>query len=360
MISDSMIQTGILWLIIVVLPPCEPVRGQSDSPTGTVQAPFTSPTPASNKPGMIPAIRRVTNVMDRYPQVSRDEKILLFDSNRSGTLQIYSCTLENSGAKATDPTAPIYRTENILQLTNLPFPARCPSWSPDMKKIAFAGEPQGHSETFVMDADGSHISQLTHTGGDDSHPHWSADGSRIMFNSSRTTPNPKADWNKQWHELFSMKPDGSDVRQHTHCKTVCTYGSFSPDMKKITYRKVTETPGVEWDLTSSKRNSEVFVADADGSNVINLSQNAAFDGWPMWSPDGKTIAFSSNRSGPANVGQIYLINPDGSELRQLTTGSRSFAQPSWSADGRRIFVYENCETADYEYGNISVITVPQT
>ena len=55
-----------------------------------------------------------------------------------------------------------------------------------------------------MNADGSGIVQLTRTNGDDSHPHWSADGSRIMFNSSRTTPDSAADWSKQWHELFSM------------------------------------------------------------------------------------------------------------------------------------------------------------
>jgi TolB protein len=152
-----------------------------------------------------------------------------------------------------------------------------------------------------------------------------------------------------------MKPDGTDVRQHTHFKAVCTFGSFSPDMKKITYRKVIDGPGMQWDLTLGNRNSEVFVADADGSHEINVSQSGAYDGWPAWSPDGKTITFSSNRCGPANVGQIYIVNPDGSELRQLTAGPRSFAQPSWSPDGRRIFCYENCETADYEYGNIAVV-----
>lgn len=124
MIRASITQVGILWLVIVAVVRCEAAGGQSDSPTQTVQAPSASPTSASDKAGTIPAIRRVTNVMDRYPQVSRDDKILLFDSNRSGTSQIYRCTLENNGAKPTDPTAPIYRRENIVQLTKFPFPAR--------------------------------------------------------------------------------------------------------------------------------------------------------------------------------------------------------------------------------------------
>jgi TolB protein len=332
--------------------------GQTASPSF---APASQPaSPPSSLKTETASAQRITNVMDRYPQLSHDGTTLVFDSNRSGTWQIYTLKVDggvDGAAKPPDQTAPLYRSDKVHQITNLPFAARCPCWSPDMKKLAFAGEPDGHSEIFVMDSDGSHVVQLTHTGGDDSHPHWSADGSRIMFNSSRTTPDPKADWSKQWHELFSMKPDGTDVRQHTHFKTVCTFGSFSPDMKKITYRKVIDGPGMQWDLTLGNRNSEVFVADADGSHEINVSQSGAYDGWPVWSPDGKTIAFTSNRSGPANVGQIYIINSDGSELRQITAGPRSFAQPSWSPDGQRIFVYENCETADYEYGNISVVAV---
>jgi len=286
---------------------------------------------------------RLTNVIDSYPQLSKDGKMLVFQSNRSGAMQIYTSKADGS---------------EVRQITHLNFAAATPCWSPDMKRIVLAAEPSGHSEIFIMNADGGKVVQLTHTGGDDSHPHWSADGSRIMFNSSRTTPDPAADWSKQWHELFSMKPDGSDVQQHTHFRTVCTFGSFSPDMKRITYRKVIDGPAFQWDLSAIGRNSEVFVADADGSDEVNVSKNAAFDGWPVWSPDGKMIAFSSNRAGPANTGQIYLVAADGSGLRQLTSGPGGFAQPSWSPDGRRIVAYQNWETAQYEYGNIAIIDVP--
>ena len=58
-------------------------------------------------------------------------------------------------------------------------------------------------------------------------------------------------------------------------------------MKRITYRKVIDGPAFQWDLSAIGRNSEVFVADADGSNEVNASKDAAFDGWPVWSPDGK-------------------------------------------------------------------------
>jgi TolB protein len=92
-------------------------------------------------------MKRLTNVIDSYPQFSKDGKLLLFQSNRSGKTQIYV-----GKADGTD----------IRRLTHLDFPAAVPCWSPDMSRIVFAGEPAGHSEIFVMNADGSGIVQLTH------------------------------------------------------------------------------------------------------------------------------------------------------------------------------------------------------
>ncbi len=68
--------------------------------------------------------KRLTNVIDSYPQFSKDGKLLLFQSNRSGKMQIYV-----SKADGTD----------IRQLTHLDFPAQVPCWSPDMSRIVFDG-----------------------------------------------------------------------------------------------------------------------------------------------------------------------------------------------------------------------------
>ena len=153
-----------------------------------------------------------------------------------------------------------------------------------------------------------------------------------------------------------MNADGSDVKQITNAKTVSTYPSFSPDGKRVCFRRVVDAPGYRWDLTSSPRNSEVFVMNADGTDAINLTKNGAFDGWPMWSPDGKKILFSSNRAGPANIGQLYVINPDGSGLQRITDGPGSFVQPSWSRDGKKIFAHQHWETE--EFGNLVEFDVP--
>jgi TolB protein len=124
------------------------------------------------------------------------------------------------------------------------------------------------------------------------------------------------------------------------------------------YRKIIDTPGKNWSLADITRNSEVFVANADGTGEVNLSDHPAFDGWPVWAPDGERIVFASNRAGPPMVGQLYIIKTDGTGLTQITTGPWSHVQPAWSRDGTRIFAYQHQETETYEFGDVVVIEVP--
>jgi len=282
--------------------------------------------------------KRLINTRDMYPSVSPDGKQLVFQSNRNNTDQVY--IMEIGG-------------EEIRQLTDLPRGGESPVFSPDGKHILFAAYVgENDNDVFVMNADGSDVKRLTHGPGYDGHPHWSADGQRIVFNSDRTTPDPDASWSNRWHEIFSMKADGSDIRQHTRCQSVCTYGSLSPDGTKVLYRKVIKAAGLNWALGAIEKNSEVFVSDTDGSNEVNITKNAAFDGWPVWSPDGERIAFSSNRAGPARTGQIWSMKADGSDLKQLSFGPWSHAQPAWAFDGQSIYAYQQEEAEDYEFGSI--------
>jgi Tol biopolymer transport system component len=288
-----------------------------------------------------PKIKRITGVNDSYPVLSPDGKILLFQSDRSGDVELWSMGIDGTGLK---------------KLTGSKGYDGNPSWSPDGKNIAFASARAGDLDIYIMSADGSGPTRLTSTKGNDGHPHWYPDGSRIIFNSARTSDTASE---KDIDEIFSMKSDGSDVRQLTDLKSVSTYASVSPDGMKIVFRGSTSTPAFAWDMSSTPKslNSEIFVMDIDGKNVVNISNSASFDGWPYWSPDSRKVVFASNRSGKPNSGQLYVCSADGSELQQLTDLPGAVAQPYWSPDGNSIYGYQLWETPDEEYGFVVEIPI---
>ena len=78
---------------------------------------------------------------------------------------------------------------------------------------------------------------------------------------------------------------------------------------------------------------EIYVMDTDGGNQRNLSNNRGDDRQPSWSPDGKQIAFMSDRGGPQ---QICVMNADGANQRSLSNNDFKDSNPSWSQDGKRI------------------------
>lgn len=291
----------------------------------------------------------VTAVRDSYPHLSSDGRSLLFHSNRSGAQAIWIAEADGKNPRL------------LFSGGSLGSEPGTPVWSPDGTTIAFAMRPasatdENESEIYVMRSDGSAVRRLTQASGDDSHPHWSADGKRIFFNSARATPDLKADWTRQWIDIYSMAADGSDLRRHTDCRVVCTYPVPSPDGRSVAHRKTLATAGFNWAQQAIERNSEIFLTALDGSGSVNLSNSPAYDGWPNWSPDGRWLVFTSNRGQQPNVGQIYAIRPDGTGLKLLTEGM-SKAQPSLSQDGKRLYFYENVETDQFEIGHIASLEI---
>ncbi len=85
-----------------------------------------------------------------------------------------------------------------------------------------------------------------------------------------------------------------------------------------------------------ERNSEVWVMNSDGSGAKNITNHPSFDAWPFWSPDGKQIAFASNRRSNGQDYDIYVMNADGSALRRITDVAGRNTAPKWAPDGKHI------------------------
>lgn len=263
------------------------------------------PAPAADvaRPG------RLTWVVHAYANWSPDDERLVYQSNAAGNWDLYVLELA---------------TGSIRRIVDDPAADITPVWSPDGKRILFVTERDGDREVYVCAADGTGARNLSRDRGHDLHPVWSKDGARVLFSSNRG----KADVAD--YDLYEMAADGSALKRLTSGPEVDTYASWSPDGKTIVTRRVIDG-----------ENNEVFLLDADGSNARNLTRDpAAYDGWPVWSPDGLHIAFASGR-GPGTPHRICLMDAAGSSRRFLTDVTPEWAsvydtQPAFSHDGRRL------------------------
>jgi TolB protein len=215
----------------------------------------------------------------------------------------------------------------VRQLTTDAANHEDPAWSPDGKHVAFVLIQGEREQIHVMNPDGTGVEPLTPANVKTIHPGWSPDSRTIVYCTDDDLNPPK----KNSSEIYSIDLATRHIAQLVS-GGVNTYPVWSPDGKKLAFRRML-----------GETNSEVFLANADGSDAHNITNDPAFDGWPAWSPDGKKIAFASNR-GNQNY-QIYTMNPDGSDVRLVAATEGRGTAPKWSPDAKTIY-FTICRKAD--------------
>lgn len=264
---------------------------------------------------LLRGVRWLHSMIDK--KLKSSQYTIAYSSKESGNGELY--LTDNEG-------------ESKIQITNFPENDGYVEWSPDGKRlVSYAYHDDRKTWSIhVMNADGSDRRRLTHAKNKwDSSPRWSPDGEKIVF--SRGYADADGNWQE---EIWITNADGSQQRQ---IQPLSGGGPcFTPD-GKIVFHSKTNT-------------SEICIANADGSDFQKLTNNAAEDWHPEVSPDGRSIAFISNRDGNQ---EIYVMNVDGTNQRRLTFSEADDWYPSWSPDGLQLLF----STEGEEYPSIYRINV---
>ncbi len=189
-----------------------------------------------------------------------------------------------------------------------------PSWGSKDTKIAFASDRSGNTDIYIMNADGTDEKQLTKNPTTDSFPHLSPDGEKIVFTSNRSGI-----------EIYTMDSDGTNLTRLTTndgdgARDVYVrdeHPRWSPDGTKIAFHS---------DRNGSQ---DIFVMDADGSNVVQVTSATSDEVYPEWSPDGNTLAFCI-ATYIRDRQELFLINLDGTDMRQITDTGDLNLYPRWA------------------------------
>lgn len=287
---------------------------------------------------------------------SFDSKSLVFQANNpswgTGCDQIFILPLEADHSPTSAPLRAVSNgqgrttcayflpgdTSVVFASTHL-SDTLCPEVPPRGPNGEYVWPIYSGYDIFTYDLDGQLLKQLTDQPGYDAEATVNAQGTRMVFTSTRSGD----------LELYTCNLDGSDVVQITDELGYDGGAFFSPDGSQLIWRA--SRPKTEEDVLHYKEllgrglveptAMELFIANVDGSNVRQLTELGGANWAPYFHPSGTKVLFSTNHHTGGFPFNIFMINTDGTGLKQVTFDNAFDSFPMFSPDGKSVAFSSN-------------------
>ena len=236
---------------------------------------------------------------------------------------------------------------DAIPFTNDDVSSEHPRWSPDGKFIAFlssrkdADGEEGRTQVYLLNLKGGEEQRLTETAQDVDSFEWAPDGKRLVLVLRDPTP-------EEQEAAAKDKEDGGSDKAASSKKSK----SSRPWVIDRLYFKEDTVGYLE------RRRTHLYVFDLAGKSLKQITSGDYDDTDPAWAPDGKRLAFSSNRSKPdpdaTYAVTIWTVDADntdkGANAAAITNGLGGDHEPSWSPDGKWIAFSTQVDPKLFEYG----------